>query len=81
MQCRLIAIQPAQIAHQGLHTAMPFDAEQTPVEFPARTPLTSLGKLVAHEPELLAAGNELIGQQQAHICEFLPGIPRHFAEQ
>src|SRR5258705_212938 len=54
VQCRRVAIQAVQVAHQRAHALVQQVVEQVPVEALVVVPLGELRELVAHEEQLLA---------------------------
>ena len=54
VQCRLLGVQPVQLPHQVMHTAMVVIIEQIPVQLGVMTPFPPLAELAAHEQQFLA---------------------------
>ena len=54
---------------------------EVPVELAVVVPLAVLTELAAHEEQLLAGVSPHPAEQQAHVGELLPAVPRHLADE
>ncbi len=81
MERGLGSIEMIEIADEALDAAVGIVLEEMPIEAVSFAPFVALGKLLAHEEELLAGMRVLISVEQTEVGELLPHVAGHFVEQ